>query len=276
MGRKPVCILAACLVLCLVLTGCAEAGQILREHIFDSAAPAEPTEPPTETVPINTDAVDFLVLLYPNEHQYTAVDYVMLDYFQTDDGSYYKVKWSVDVSEDLVRIIPNANGTVTVDVNEMCSEDVPYVLTASIATAQGYRLTHNWYYTVPKATDMVTIVEKAYFLKNGERLPGMHTLTGKVSSIEKKWSEDYENVTLTIRVTGCEDKPVRCYCLVGRGVEDIAVGDVITVTGSLQNFNDRVEFDMGCKLVSPEPEPTEPPTEELTQAPTEAATGETE
>ena len=259
MRKHFVRILLGCILLCLLMSGCKEANQILQEHIFnETSGNTEPTEPPTETVPMNTAPMEFLMLLYPNDNTITAVDYVMLDYFQGDDGNFYKVVWTVDVSEDVVRIVPNDDGTVTVDINELCPKDTAYTLTASIATAEGYRLTHSWHHTVPQVADMVAIVEKAYALKNGQRLPGMYTLTGTVTSIEKEWSEDYKNITVTIRVTGCENMPIRCYCLVGEGVQDVQKGDVITVTGSLQNYGNRIEFDMGCKMDLPDlPEETE-------------------
>ena len=248
-----------CLVL-LMLAGCTEPEPVQQptEPPVETTTPVPettaPTEPP-ETVPVNTAAVDFLLLLYPDETVTTGVDYPMLDYFQTDDGSYYKVVWTVDVAEELVKIVPNEDGTVTVDVNELCQEDTPYTLTASIATAEGYRLTHSWNRILPQVRDMALIVEEAYALPRGTKLPGKYTLTGRVSSIEKAWSEDYNNVTLTIRVAGCESKPIRCYSLIGEGIEDIRVGDTITVTGTLQNFSSRIEFDSGCVYSQPvEPE----------------------
>lgn len=258
MRKHFIGIMLGCILLCLLLSSC-EAGQILQEHIFhETADNTEPTEPPTETVPMDTAPMEFLMLLYPNDNTVTAVDYVMLDYFQGDDGNFYKVVWTTNVSEDIVKIVPNDDGTVTVDINELCPQDTPYTLTASIATAQGYRLTHSWHHTVPQVADMVSIVEKAYALKNGQRLPGMYTLTGKVTSIEKAWSEDYKNITVTIRVEGCENMPIRCYCLTGDGAENVKTGDVITVTGSLQNYGNRIEFDLGCKLDLPNlPDETE-------------------
>ena len=263
MGKKWLQCLAVIALLCLILAGCGETAPVPTEteQAPETTAPAPPeTTPPTEppeTVPVNTAAVDFLLLLYPDETVVTGVDYPMLDYFQTDDGSYYKVIWTVDVAEDWVKIVPNGDGTVTVDVNELCQEEIPYVLTASIATAEGYRLTHSWNRILPIVQDMSLIVEQAYALPRGGKLPGQYTLTGRVSSIEKEWSADYENVTLTIRVEGCENKPIRCYGLIGAGIEDIQVGDTITVTGRLQNFGSRIEFDSGCTLRTPETEPTE-------------------
>lgn len=221
----------------------------------DEIVTEAPTQPPTE--PVNMEAVEFLKLLYTEDNVETAVDYVMLDLFQTDSGKFYKVEWSVDVSEDLVRIVPNENGSVTVDVNELCQQDTPYTLTASMATAEGYRITHSWHFILPKVRDMVTIVEEAYALGNGQRLPGQYTLTGKIISVEKAWSEDYQNISVIISIEGCGRKTVRCYGLTGEGAESLRVGDEITVSGVIKKYNGRVEFDSGCKLEPSKPEAAE-------------------
>lgn len=240
----------------VLLCGCESGEKPEPDQTQPDAVLTEDVTQPVETEPVNMEAVEFLKLLYTQDNVETAVDYVMLDLFQTDSGNYYKVNWSVDVSEELVKIIPNDDGTVTVDVNELCSEDVPYTLTASIATAEGHRITHSWHYILPKTRDMVAIVEQAYALGNGKRLPGQYTLTGTITSIEKEWSEDYENISVIIQIEGCGSKTVRCYGLVGEGVESLKRGDVITVTGVLKKYNGRVEFDTGCILESPEPEET--------------------
>lgn len=257
--KKWIVLLLVMAMLPAVLCGCEQNEQSTEPDYTDPEV--ETTEAPTEPVetkPVNMEAVEFLKLLYTEDNVETAVDYVMLDLFQTDSGNFYKVIWSVDVSEDLVKIIPNDNGTVTVDVNELCQQDTPYTLTASIATEEGYRITHSWHYILPKVRDMVTVVERAYALDNGKRLPGQYTLTGTITSIEKVWSEDYQNISVTIQIEGCGSKTVRCYGLTGEGAKDLQRGDVITVTGVLKKYNGRVEFDTGCTLESPEPEETLP------------------
>ena len=238
------------IMLAALLCGCDNSQKPGKEQTQPEPVITDPTEPPTDppTEPPNMEAVEFLKLLYTEDNIETAVDYVMLDLFQTDSGKFYKVVWSTDVSEDYVTIIPNGDGTVTVDVNELCQKDIPYTLTASIATAEGHRITHDWHYIIPQTRDMVDIVEEAYALRNGNRLPGQYTLTGTIHSIEKEWSEDYENISVVIRIEGCGNKRVRCYGLVGEGVESLQVGDEITVSGVLKKYNDRVEFDNGCIL----------------------------
>lgn len=244
-------------VLCLLFSGCT----ILPQQTPETTAPITttipptqppttlpPTEPePTEPVPVNTEAMDFLKLLYADDHTVTPVDFTLMDIIVMDD-SIYKIVWTTNVEEDIIKIIPNDDGTVTIDINEQCPEDTEYALTASIATAEGYRLTHTWTHTIPQGKDMVTIVEEAYTLKKGEKLSYPVTLTGKIISIEKDWSDDYQNITVTITVEGCERKPIRCYCLKGEDAKNLQKGDVITVTGILQNYSSRVEFDSGCIL----------------------------
>ena len=247
-------------VLCILLCSCTT----LPQQSPDTTAPITtipPTEPPatlpptepepTEPVPVNTEAMDFLRLLYTDEHTATPVDFTLMDVIVVEDRI-YKVIWTADVGEDIVKIIPNDDGTVTVDINEQCPEDTDYTLTASIATAEGYRLTHTWTHTIPMGKDMVTIVEEAYALKKGEKLSYPVTLTGKIVSIEKDWSDDYQNITVTITVEGCERKPIRCYCLKGEDAKNLQKGDIITVTGILQNYSSRIEFDSGCILKSVE------------------------
>ena len=244
-------------ILCTALCGCTDLPRPATTVPPETTVPTTtvpPTEPPTtaaptEPVPVNTESIDFLKLLYAQDHTVTSADYTLADVIVVDD-SIYKVIWTADVGEDIVKIIPNDDGTVTVDINEFCSEETDYTLTASIATAEGYRLTHSWHHTIPKGKDMVAIVEEAYTLKKGEKLPHPATLTGTVISIEKEWSDDYQNITVTIAVAGCERKPIRCYCLKGEDAKNLQKGDVITVTGILQNYSSRIEFDSGCTLKS--------------------------
>ncbi len=94
------------------------------------------------------------------------------------------------------------------------------------------------------------IVDAAYALAENESLSGKYTLTGVISSVDDAFSSQYNNVTVTIKVEGKEDKPIKCYRMVGAGADEIKVGDTITVTGTLKNFKGTIEFDTGCTLDS--------------------------
>ena len=122
-------------------------------------------------------------------------------------------------------------------------------------------------------TDPRQILEEAYALYPGEELPYTPTLTGTVTQITTAYSSQYGNITVIMEVEDCEDLPIKCYRLQGSGVEQIAVGDRITVTGTITNYqhssgDTEVEFTQGCELLSRIPagevpdEPEEPAPEE--------------
>ena len=92
------------------------------------------------------------------------------------------------------------------------------------------------------------IVDTAYELEVGAKLPYESTLTGKITKIDTVYSEQYKNITVTIAIKGREDKPIMCFRLKGEQAAGLAVGDTITVTGTLMNYNGTIEFDAGCKL----------------------------
>lgn len=250
MTKKYHMLPAMLLLISFALCGCA--GLLPQQPVttqpVTTAPPTEPpvTVPPTE--PVNYESINYLKTLYPDDNTVTPADYYLIDVLFIDE-LIYKVVWSVDVGEDVLTLNPREDGTVFVDINEQCPEDTPYTLIASIATAEGYRLTHSWTHTIPKGKDMVTIVEEAYALKKGQRLSYPVTLTGKIRSIDKEWSEDYQSISVTIIVADCDNRPIRCYSLSGEGIENLQKGDTITVHGILQNYSNRIEFDAGCRLV---------------------------
>ena len=216
-------------------------------------AVADPTEPDTTVSQADIEginaAIDYLKTFYKDDGSDTPVDYERFGIVRIG-GVPYTVVWTVDVSEDLIKIVVNDDGTVTIDVNENCEEDTPYVLTATITDAEGNSVSHSWKHTLPKAVDMVSIVKAAYALAPGESLPYESTLRGKITQVKTPYSEEYKNITVVIEVEGAEDMPIECYRLKGEGAEELAVGDIITVTGTLKNYNGTIEFDAGCVLIA--------------------------
>ena len=93
------------------------------------------------------------------------------------------------------------------------------------------------------------IISEAYALAIGDALPYTATLTGAITEINTAYSETYQNITVTIAVG---EKTVQCYRLSGEGADALAVGDTITVTGNIINYNGTIEFASGCQLVSVE------------------------
>ena len=96
---------------------------------------------------------------------------------------------------------------------------------------------------------MQELVDAAYALEVGGYIDGK-TLTGVITEVNSAYSEQYGNITVTIAVEGKEDKPIECFRLKGNGVDMIGVGDTITVTGTLTNYNGKIEFNTGCQLTA--------------------------
>ncbi len=95
------------------------------------------------------------------------------------------------------------------------------------------------------------IVNAVYKLGDKEYLGGSKdkkfTLTGVIISAEE-YSTQYKNVTIVIQVGDMKDKPITCFRLKGTGADSLKVGDTITVTGSLMNYDGTFEFDSGCTI----------------------------
>lgn len=123
-------------------------------------------------------------------------------------------------------------------------------------------------FTLETVADQSAILDAAYALGKDESLTGgPYTLTGVISKIDTAWDDSYQNITVTIVCDGDTARPVQCFRMKGEGAKDLAVGDTITVTGEIKNYNGTVEYDAGCTLDkvvkaeggnTNEPEATEP------------------
>lgn len=94
---------------------------------------------------------------------------------------------------------------------------------------------------------VVDVLDAAYALESGESLDGF-TLTGVIGKIDDAYSEQHGNITVTIIVDNRVDQPIQCFRLKGEGCDTLAVGDKITVTGNIVNYNGTIEFNNGCTL----------------------------
>ena len=216
----------------------------------ETTAPA--TEAPTEAVSGLADAVAYIKAIYKNAADITAKDYevVSVAIVGTDK---YEITWTVDVAEDVVAIVPGENGMTLIDVNENCAAETAYILTATMTDGTNTE-TLSWSHTVPAAMNVdgltyTEIVDLAYALEDQVATEDTYRLFGTVASIDTPWSEDYQNITVTITVAGREENPIQCYRLKGEGAADLKVGDAITVEGILKNYKGTYEFDAGCILV---------------------------
>ena len=96
--------------------------------------------------------------------------------------------------------------------------------------------------------DPQAIVADAYALEDGAALPYTATLTGVITTIDTEWSEQYGNITVTIQVGDNAEQLIQCFRLKGDGAADLKVGDTITVTGMIKNYQGKIQFNAGCTL----------------------------
>ena len=101
------------------------------------------------------------------------------------------------------------------------------------------------------------IVNAVYDLPLGGILSAGHkyTLTGVITEIPSPYDEGYGNITVVIVVGNMTDKPIECFRMKGEGIENLEVGNTITVTGELLKYDNKsetgkVEFNAGCTLDS--------------------------
>ena len=244
---KKMTVWALLLALCFgMLAGCAN------EPAETTGAPVE-TQAPTEA-PVSglNDAVAYVKTIYKNAADITAKDYEVISVVPMGTEK-FDIAWSVDVAEDVVAVVTGENGMTLIDVNENSAEEVAYVLTATLTDGKDTE-TLSWNHTLPAAMNVdgmtyAEIVAMAYALEDQQSTEDAYRLYGTVTSIDTEWSEDYQNITVTIQVAGCEEQPIQCYRLKGESAKDLKVGDAITVEGILKNYKGTYEFDAGCVLV---------------------------
>ena len=192
-------------------------------------------------------ALEYIKTVYKKPAEKTPKDYQRIGVVPVN-GKQFEVVWTADVGEEFIKVVKGTDGMVTIDVKEDVEEEVKYVLTATISDDQGNSVSHSWNHLIPTASNMVAIVEEAYALQPGETMGYEVTLTGKITQINTPYDASYKNISVTIVVEGAEDKPIMCYRLKGEGADKLKPNDIITVTGTIKNYNGTIEFDAGCTL----------------------------
>ena len=207
----------------------------------------EPTAPDTSAEDLESAAA-YVKALYKNAAASTPSSYQRIGAVRVGDVE-YTVTWSVNVAEGIAKVVPNSDGTVTIEIGDDFEEETPYVLTATVSDASGKTASVEFNHYIPAPLGSQTdIVDMAYALEVGAQLDAPATLTGVITAIDTPYSPDYKNVTVIIQVEGREDKPIMCYRLKGEGADTIMPGDIITVTGMIKNYKGTIEFDAGCTL----------------------------
>lgn len=196
------------------------------------------------------NARSYLYLMYKNQPETTMTDYTVVSRVMIG-GVEYPIEWTAD--SETVKIIPGDDGMVTIDVDEQNPEEVTYVLTATLKGDDAVE-TVSFTHKVPAALlldglSYEEIVAAAYTLEDSLSMEDVQRLYGTVTQIDTPWSDEYQNITVTIQVGDLVEQPIMCYRLAGEGAEDLAVGDKITVEGTFKNYKGTIEFDAGCQLI---------------------------
>ena len=163
-----------------------------------------------------------------------------------DRYSDVSISWSVEAdkgatvaNDKLNLVIPAEKTTVVLTATVACGD---------VTETKTFELELGPKTVVTDSTDPASILAAAFNLAPGEALEGKYTLTGEIKTIKTAYSEEYKNITVIITIG---DKEMECYRLKGSDTTDasaLKVGDTITVSGTIKNYNGKVEFDAGCTL----------------------------
>ena len=149
------------------------------------------------------------------------------------------VAWAVKTASPALSI--GADGKSVTVTAQAADTTVTLVATFTAGAASD---TKEFTVTVPaKLNGPEDIVNAAYALEVGATMDDI-TLTGVVTEINTAFSSQYNNITVTIVIGTLTDKPIECYRLKGEGADAIAVGDTITVNGTITNYNGKIEFNV--------------------------------
>ena len=212
---------------------------------FSCAAMAETTDEDLAA------AKTYLFMMYKDLPETTMSDYEVVGVINIG-GIEFPITWTAD--SDTIKIVPQDNKMVTIDVDEKNPEEVTYTLTATLSNAAGETVSVSFAHKVPAAMILEgmsyeEIVAAAYSLEAGLALEDTQRLYGTVTKIDTPWSDEYKNITVTIVCDGLTEQPIQCYRLSGEGAQALEVGSVVGVYGTIKNYKGTVEFDKGCVTV---------------------------
>ena len=166
------------------------------------------------------------------------------------DGVVYPVTWKTDV--DTIQIEEAENSKYLVKLDQNNAKELTYTLTATVTAPDGSTLDVSYQRVMPAMVAEMSyaqIVAAAYTLEDGASMSKAQRLFGTVTAVNTAWSDEYQNITVTIQVGDLADQLIQCFRLTGEGTKDLKEGDQITVEGTLKNYKGTIEFDKGCVLV---------------------------
>lgn len=212
---------------------------------------------PTDYTEGLDSAKKYLISYFQDASETTDTDYTVIGKIPVDDVD-YTVTWVSD--NENIKVVPQENGLVLIDVPELGAEAVTYTLTATITAPDGttvdYSITRKISASANVGKTDEQIVEDAYNLADSKEnadaatIEGA-TLTGVITKIKTPYDAGYKTLTVVIQIGNLKDKLIECYHVggdqnIGEAVKDLAPGDTITVTGTLKNYGGTIEFAEGC------------------------------
>ena len=102
--------------------------------------------------------------------------------------------------------------------------------------------------TPPAGSSIQDVLDEAANLAANATLSGDRTLTGTIKTILEPYTDEYKNISF-ILTDGIAE--IEVHRGKGTGIENLTVGDSVTVTGTIKNYNgEKIEFDKPTLVVN--------------------------
>lgn len=101
------------------------------------------------------------------------------------------------------------------------------------------------------ATAEQQLVDKAFALTGSATLQA--TLSGTITNVKEPYSTQHKNASFTIQVKGSDGKVKDLYCYRCKPTGNnttVAVGQTVTVSGTIKNYSGTIEFDKGSYTIT--------------------------
>lgn len=101
------------------------------------------------------------------------------------------------------------------------------------------------------ATAEQQLVDKAFALTGSATLQA--TLSGTITNVKEDYSAQHNNASFTIQVKGSDGKAKDLYCYRCQPTgsdKTVVVGQTVTVSGTIKNYNGTIEFDKGSYTIT--------------------------
>lgn len=158
------------------------------------------------------------------------------------DGTTEGVADGTTTDGGIATTVTSADGT-TVKVTTTVSVTTATTIRPAVTTAAKPTTTQKPTTATTASSADKQLVDRAFRLAQNEKIEGV-TLTGIVTS-SQGYSASYNNATFDLQVEGTGgEKTIYCYRVkpADAGRTEVSVGDILTLTGTIQNYKGTIEF----------------------------------